>query len=244
MYRKKKKLDSDEQLVPSTGNSRRRFMKHAGIGLAAAGTLPLLVGCDDDLPGGGGFNDLFDTVSLGEGDVGVLNFAYALEQLEAAFYTQVLLGSYFKNAPAEEQQILRDLELHERAHRDFFKAAIGSVATPIPQLGLDFSAIDFSNRESVLSAAKTFEDLGVAAYNGAGKLLSNPDFLLVAGKIVSVEARHAAAIRSILDADVTSFAGDDIIDSNGLDRALPPAEVLAAADPFFVNPIDASGLPG
>ena len=26
-------------------------------------------------------------VDLGEGDVGILNYAYALEQLEAAFYT-------------------------------------------------------------------------------------------------------------------------------------------------------------
>ncbi|HWV65036.1 ferritin-like domain-containing protein [Chitinophaga sp.] len=33
-------------------------------------------------------------MSLGSGDVAVLNYAYALEQLEAAFYTQVVLTPY------------------------------------------------------------------------------------------------------------------------------------------------------
>jgi trehalose-6-phosphatase len=93
-----------------------------------------------------------------------------------------------------------------------------------------------------LATAKTFEDLGVAAYNGAGKLFQSPDLLLIAGKIVSVEGRHAAAIRSVLDDDPQSFAGDDIIDENGLDRAFEPGMVLEAASPFIVNKINANQL--
>jgi len=233
-----KKSDSSRPSAKSTSNSRRNFLKYSGLGLATAGLL--LAGCDDD-----DMDDMEmqDAVSLGEGDVGVLNYAYALEQLEAAFYAQVLTGAYFANASAEEQQILIDLELHERAHRDFFEAAIGTLAEPIPALSVDFSSIDFDDRDSVLSTAKTFEDLGVSAYNGAGRLLTNADFLLVAGKIVSVEARHASTIRSIFDSSPTAFAGDDIVDGNGLDVAMMPADVLAAASPFIVNEIDASGLP-
>ena len=37
---------------------------------------------------------------------------------------------------------------------------------------MDFTSINFADRASVLGAAKTFEDLGVSAYNGAGKLLT------------------------------------------------------------------------
>ena len=37
-------------------------------------------------------------VSLGSGDTGILNYAYALEQLEAAFYAEVMKGGYFANA--------------------------------------------------------------------------------------------------------------------------------------------------
>lgn len=215
---------------------RRQFIKYTGAAVAT-GVL-LMSGCKDD-----DGSMLSDGVDLGSGDAGVLNYAYALEQLEAAFYAAVLGGAYYAGANAEEKQILADIEKHERAHAEFFKAAIGTVATPIPALEVDFSSVDFSNRASVLGTAKVFEDLGVAAYNGAGKLLMNADYLLVAGKIVSVEARHAAAIRSILDSNPKSFAGDDVVDSMGLDRAMKPSEVLAAASPFIKTKIDASRLP-
>jgi hypothetical protein len=102
--------------------------------------------------------------------------------------------------------------------------------------------VKFDDKQSILQTAKTFEDLGVAAYNGAGQLIASKDYLTIAGKIVSVEARHAAAIRQLVDNDPTSFAGDDVVDSNGLDRAIVPAQVLIAADPFIVNKIDASEL--
>ena len=221
--------------------SRRNFLRFAGAGVATAGLV--MIGCNDDNMDSD--DEMMDTpVDLGSGDVGILNYAYALEQLEAAFYAQVLTGNYYANAGADEKQILADLEKHERAHMDWFEAAIGSVATPIPALEVDFSSIDFGDRTSVLTTAKTFEDLGVSAYNGAGRLLEDPNFLLQAGKIVSVEARHAAAIRDLLDSDPTSFAGDDIIDDNGLDVARTPAEVLSMASAFIRTEIDASNLPG
>lgn len=112
----------------------------------------------------------------------------------------------------------------------------------IPALEVDFSAVDFSDRHSVLETARTFEDLGVGAYNGAGKLLENPDYLLAAGKIVSVEARHATAIRDLLNPLSVAFAGPDVVDDNGLGLALPPAEVLAGADPFITTPVTANNL--
>lgn len=222
--------------------TRRQFFRYSGIAVATGALI--LTGCNDDnedcdLP----ICDPSKPVNLGSGDVGILNYAYALEQLESAFYALVLQGGYYASANADEKQVLADLEKHERAHTEFFKAAISSVATPIPELTFDFSAVNFNDRASVLGTAKTFEDLGVAAYNGAGKYLTNKDFVLVAGKIVSVEARHAAAIRDIFDSNPRSFAGDDVVDANGLDRAFEPSQVLSAASAFIVNEIDASNLP-
>jgi hypothetical protein len=66
----------------------------------------------------------------------------------------------------------------------------------LPELSFNYGNLDFNSRTQVLATAKALEDTGVAAYNGAGRLLSNPDYLLLAGKIVSVEARHASAIRT------------------------------------------------
>ena len=105
----------------------------------------------------------------------------------------------------------------------------------------DFASIDFSSRTSVLATAKAFEDLGVSAYNGAGKLITSPDYLVLAGKIVSVEARHAALIRDLITNG--TFADNTVIDMNGLDKSRTPAEVLAIAGTYVKTMINASNLP-
>ena len=181
------------------------------------------------------------TVDLGSGDTGILNYAYALEQLEAAFYTKVVASPY-ANMPATELALLTDIRDHEIIHREFFKAALGTMA--IGALTPDFSKVNFADRTSVLSTAKAFEDLGVSAYNGAGNLLKSADYLLLAGKIVSVEARHAAAIRDLLNPKSADFAGDDIVTpGNGLDAANKPAVVLPIAQPFVTTKITGANLP-
>lgn len=212
--------------------SRRKFLRFSGmLGFSATvlGTAGI-TGCSKD--------DNNSGVNLGSGDTGILNYAYALEQLEAAFYTRVATSPY-AGITAAETAYLQDIRDHEIAHREFFKSALGTSA--IQALEVDFSTVDFNSRTSVLNTAKTFEDLGVAAYNGAGKLLTSAANLLTAGKIVSVEARHAALIRDLITAN--SFAGTDVVDANGLDRALTPAQVLQAAGPFIKTKLNASNLP-
>lgn len=222
---------STAEVVPS--NNRRKFLRNVGL-TTAAGVTFLAVGCkkDDDVVAIG--------VDLGSGDVGILNYAYALEQLEAAFYTQVVATPY-SGISASELSLLTDIRAHEIIHREFFKAALGTNA--IIGLEVNFSTIDFTSRTSVLGTAKVFEDTGVTAYNGAGKLIKDGGYLLLAGKIVSVEARHAAAIRDLLNPLTASFAGDDIIDGNGLDAAKMPLDILAAVQPFIKTQINGSNLP-
>lgn len=220
--------------------SRRKFLRFSGM----AGATALVLGgaglssCGRDDDGG------MDGVNLGSGDFGVLNYAYALEQLEAAFYTQVMATPY-SGMTALESEYLKDIRDHEIAHREFFKAALGSNA--IQGLEVNFSSINFASRDSVLATAKAFEDLGVAAYNGAGKLLASTDYLTLAGKIVSVEARHAALIRDLISngsfSDLTSLAPLGANNANGLDGALTPPEVLAIASTYVKTKINASNLP-
>jgi hypothetical protein len=83
--------------------------------------------------------------------------------------------------------------------------------------------------------------LGVSAYNGAGQLIVNPAYLTLAGKIVSVEARHAALIRDLIAPG--SFADMTVLDSNGLDSARTPSAVLAIAGKYIKETINASNLP-
>lgn len=223
---------------------RRNFLKFTSTAAVAAGFIGTACNKDDN------DNNSTSGVNLGSGDVGILNYAYALEQLEAAFYTQVVAnGSFTTIFSSLEQEYLKDVRDHEIAHREFFKAAITAAASSqiIPALQVDFSKINFGDRTSVLTTAKTFEDLGVAAYNGAGKLLVSDAYLTIAGKIVSVEARHAALIRDLINngsfSDLASLSAFGAVNANGLDGALMPKDVLALADPYIVTTINASNLP-
>lgn len=212
---------------------RRSFLQFAGAGMATVALVA--VGCKKEIVGN---NTLADGVDLGSGDVGILNYAYALEQLEAAFYLMVVANMYSGATPGEIVYF-NDIAKHEVAHREFFKNALGTNA--IPDLEVDFTSIDFTSRTSVLATAKAFEDLGVSAYNGAGALLESADYLLLAGKIVSVEARHAAAIRDLISNG--SFANSEVIDANGLDVSRTPLQVLAIAGTYIKTKINASNLP-
>ncbi|PZR74061.1 MAG: hypothetical protein DLM52_10005 [Chthoniobacterales bacterium] len=226
-------LTSALRRVESAPIQRRSLLKFAGVSLAAT-ALSAFAGRSvfAQVASGG--------IDLGSGDIGVLNYAYALEQLEAAFYTLVT-KNFYGGASGRERALLSDIHAHEVAHREFLKGALGGAA--IPKLEFDFSTVNFRDRQSVLTTARTFEDTGVSAYNGAGQLLRDPNHLLAAGRIVSVEARHAATLRDILQPRSAAFAGDDIVDSFGLGAVDPPSTVLKTVAPFIRTPITANNLP-
>lgn len=243
------------------GRSRRDFLRLLGIG----GTVVLLpsvfAACDDvddnggvTPPGGGGGGGGGGAVTLNlSNDFGILNYAYALEQLEAGFYTAVVASAAFNGMNAEQREVFADLRNHEVIHREFFRAALGSNAIGSLALNSATVATATASTASILKTAETFEDLGVAAYNGAGKYLTSADFLTIAGKIVSVEARHAAAIRDMREglnlagaAAGTRFAGDDVVSVQGaLDVKLEPAAVLqrVAASTFVTTQVSIGTQP-
>jgi hypothetical protein len=204
-----KELGFLARLAQPTG--RRSFLKWSGVSFAVAA-----VGCSDNRllnpePGVARQTNA-NSISLGQGDEAVLNYAYALEQLEAAYFTRVMVEARAGrlNLTPREMLVLDDLRKHELIHREFFRTAIPALGmTIIPTLTFDFelggAGVDFTSRESVLVAAGVFEDLGVSAYNGAAQLLQNPTLLGIAGKIVSNEARHASAVRDLLE--VGGFRG-------------------------------------
>ncbi|MDB5136237.1 MAG: ferritin-like protein [Mucilaginibacter sp.] len=209
--------------------ARRSFLRYAGAGAASVGLLAV-ASCHKDHPIN--FNRGID---IGSGDTGILNYAYALEQLEAAFYIQVINTPY-SGMTDNEKAMLTDIRDHEICHREFFKAALGAKA--IPSLTVDFSKINFSDRASVLGAAKAFEDTGVNAYDGAAYLIQSAEYLTLAGKIVSVEARHAAYIRNLLK--LGDYAGNDVVDTNGLNTSLTIAQVLPIANTYLSTKVNAS----
>ncbi|MBA2627892.1 MAG: ferritin-like domain-containing protein [Gemmatimonadales bacterium] len=235
--------DAANRVIPpgfAALGDRRQFLKWSG---AAA---VLLAACDsgptDSSPptpsygvAKGGITDGAAAVTIDlSNDIGILNFAYALEQLEAAFYTMVV-ANQFTGGGAEEVQVFSDIKKHEVIHREFFRTALGSAA--IPGLSFDFSSINFRSRGGVLGVALAFEELGVSAYNGAAQFISNTDYLVIAGKIVSVEARHASTIADLFRPNGKSFA------PRAFDLARGFNEVLAIADPYIATAVTLTNVP-
>jgi hypothetical protein len=224
--------------------TRRRFLGMLG----AAGTIVLLpavfTACSD---GDGLTAPTLDPARLDlSSDTGILNYAYALEQLEAAFYTTASTSQGYKALSTAEKEAFDDLRKHEVIHREFFKQALGAAA--IPSIAFNATTVTsmMTDRATLLASAQFLEDTGVSAYNGASKYLSSAVNLLVAAKIESVEARHAAAVRDIRDGtNGKLFAGDDIVTPDGLDATAEPSAVLDSVTgrDLFVSPVSIVTLP-
>ncbi|WP_420130495.1 ferritin-like domain-containing protein [Longimicrobium sp.] len=224
--------------------TRRGFLRT----LLAGGSVVLLpsvfAACDDD----GDDNPLGPTPDPVTGlqfdlrtDVGIFQLVHLQEQIEAAFYIAVVRSDTFDSMSAAERELLTDLRNVEVIHREFVRTALGANALPDIRGSINRDVLDdiLSSRAGILQTAKMLEHNGVAGLNGTAKYIQDVRNLLVAGKLASVEARHAAALRDVLppanqNAN-TSFAGDDIIDANGRD-------VKLEAQPVLQNAL-ATGLP-
>lgn len=163
------------------------------------------------------------TLTFSADDVGILNFALLLEELEAAFYPAVISSG--KITDAKELDYLRALGNHEAAHVKFLRSVLGQNARfQTSDLKLNQGGLKalLTDRSKILNTAVTLEDLGVHAYNGAGPSLTDPTFILAAGSIVSVEGRHAAGIRALLGRPTTEANSERLVNDANLEPSLNP----------------------
>ncbi len=77
----------------------------------------------------------------------------------------------------------------------------------------------------------------MSAYNGAAQFIRDTQLLVVAGKIVSVEARHASAISDLRRPNGKSFA------PMAFDLARDPQVVINMASGFIGTRIRLTNLP-
>jgi hypothetical protein len=151
----------------------------------------------------------------------ILNFALLLEYLESEFYKEAVSRGALSGEVLGFARTVRD---HEVAHVKFLRAALGSAAIAKP--GFDFGDTTGS-RDAFLATAKVLEDTGVAAYNGQGPRLTKKT-LAAAAQIVSVEARHAAWVRRIVDGPRYAGGASTYPAPVAFDEALTKAQVEQA----------------
>lgn len=158
-------------------------------------------------------------------DLDVVNYALTLEHLESAFYK--LSSQYtFGNDPFGNSigDWLGVIGSHEDAHVEALTGVVNQLGgTPVAAAQYDFKVTDAA---SFLATATALENLGVAAYDGAGSSIQSKDILLSAGGIVAVEARHAAYLNMVTGTSPFPAA---------VETPKTPQEVLDAAKPFIVS---------
>ena len=184
-------LDADGAIgdaAEAAGLDRGDFIKKgvlAGGGLLAGGALfgPLLSSAEARI----------SRRQSVRNDVRILNYALTLEFLEAAFYKQALRNKAFGSSP----QLKRFNEVvlaHEKTHVAFLKDVLGRKAIKSPM----FNFMDAVTDPAKFAAtAQALEDTGVKAYLGQVANIKQRAVLKAAGRIATVEARHAAWIRFI-----------------------------------------------
>jgi hypothetical protein len=153
--------------------------------------------------------------AFGKGDIGILNFALTLEYLERAFYNEALRNLHGLNA--QTQAFLDVTVRDERAHVKFLKTALGRKAVKEPKFNFKGTT---KHVDTFTATAYVLENTGVHAYLGQAGNLKNPQYLLAAASVVTIEARHAGAIASIL--------GKKIAPNGSFDNGLPASAILKA----------------
>ncbi len=157
------------------------------------------------------------------------------------------------------RQYAEEIAGDELAHVKFLRGALGAAAVSRPAIDIrnSFTAAaraakligahetfdPYANENNFLLAAFLFEDVGVTAYKGAAPLITNKTYLEAAAGILSVEAYHAATIRtSLFEKGLTSqvaklSAARNTLDGNGDDD-----QGLTRGGIANITPTDKNGI--
>lgn len=193
--------------------TRRSFLRTAalvGVGATLAGGATTAFAAGPEMAS-----------QFGEGDVGILNYALTLEYLEADFYAQGTAKDFL----GDNKKYLTPIAQHEAAHVQALTGTLQKLgATPAAKPTFKYPDGTFTDANTFLKTANTFEETGVKAYNGQVPLVKDGAILAAAASIAGVESRHAAVLNLILKqkfvpAPVEAHASMD--------------EVVAAIKPFL-----------
>jgi len=210
-------------------SSRMRFLKLMGGGAAGAGALSVFLaacgGSDDNAAGttatSGDTGETMTQAEQAAGDLAIVNYALTLEYLEADFYAKVVDSGLFKGAQLEVIKVFGD---HEAQHVTALEGTASKLGEPA---AMPETTFPLSSAKSVLELAATVENLGAAAYLGQAGRIMDKEILAAALAIHTVEARHAAALNTLLGKTSTpdgAFAAPASMD-----------DVLAKVKPFIVS---------
>ncbi|HVW47484.1 MAG TPA: ferritin-like domain-containing protein [Solirubrobacterales bacterium] len=202
------------------GDSRRAFLRKAGIGGAAVMGSGALLSALTPAAAMAAKGKGRPPAKFGKGDIGILNYALTLEYLEAAFYNEATKNKVAKGA--QESAFLKRTTADENAHVAFLKKALGKKAVAAPKV--DFGSA--TSKGKWLATSMVLENTGVKAYGGQALNIADPAYIAAALSIWAVEARHASVAGLLVKAAPESISPE----KGAFQTTATAAEVLKAVD--------------
>jgi rubrerythrin len=207
---------------------RKRFLRMMG-GAGAASAFAIFVaacGNDDKSSSGsssaGGSTTTSSTGSM-KGDLEIVQYALTLEHLETDFYNAVIDSGVVKDkALGEIAKMIRD---NEQQHVDALTATVKKLGGKPMRPKTNFDSVLQGGEKMVLETAATVENLGASAYLGQAGRIQSKEVLAAALSIHTVEARHAAALNTVV--------GKTIVPDGAFAKPASMAQVLPKVKPFL-----------
>jgi hypothetical protein len=188
------------------GHTRAGFLRKAGLAGGALAGAGAVLGAF--APGAMASESGGPPAAYGPGDIGILNFALALEYLESTFYNRAT--RHWSITDPATLAFLKTTTRDENAHVAALESALGSSAIAKPKFFFDHIPADES---AFQQTAYVLENTGVHAYLGQLTNISSPAYLAAAGSIALIEGRHAAVIGSIINDTPSGIAPNGPFDT-------------------------------
>ena len=119
------------------------------------------------------------------------------------------------------EDAFQEIKSDEDAHVSYLLAALGSAARPKPS----FKGLKQKDRTSFIKLSQVFENVGVGAYLLAAPAISSKAVLGAAASILTIEARHAGYLDSIV--------GVPLSPNGAFDKPIPQATIVSDVAPFI-----------
>ena len=229
--------DSALRELADDPSSRKRFFKMlGGAGAVSAATVVLAAcGGDDADEAAKPTPDASDVQdNNNNSDLKVLNYALTLEFLEADFYDKVIASGLVKDAKVAS--LAKKFGQTEQEHVDALTATIKKLGgKPVKAPKTNFQPTLDKGLMEVLNTAATVENLGAAAYLGQAGNIKSKEVLAAALAIHSVEARHAAALNTLVGRGFGDGKGglEGSLPDGAFAKPMDEKAVLAAVKPFL-----------
>ena len=226
--------DSALRELADDPSSRKRFFKMlGGAGAVSAATVILAACGDDEDETAAKPPAAADVKDNNNSDLKVLNYALTLEFLEADFYDKVIASGLVKDPKVAS--LAKKFGSTEQEHVDALTATIKKLGgKPVSAPKTNFQPTLDKGLKAVLETAATVENLGAAAYIGQAVNIKSNEVLAAALAIHSVEARHAAALNSLVGRGFGGMGGlEGSLPDGAFAKPMDEQAVLAAVKPFL-----------